>query len=70
MYERHVWGRFHRVCGPDIRVIGPLPVPGLALGFALCGTLLHTVPQVGKLSSGAPGGQVGWQRAPPVSAQP
>lgn len=58
------------MCGPDIRVIGPRPAPGLALGFALCGTLLHAVPQVGEFTPGAPGDQVVRQRAPPVSAQP
>lgn len=54
---------------PDIRVIGPRPAPGLALGFALGGTLLHAVLQVGELPPGAAGGQAGGQRAPPVPAQ-
>lgn len=57
------------MCRPDIRVIGPRPAPSLALGFAFGGTLLHAVPQVGELPSGAPGDQVGRQRAPPVPAQ-
>ena len=56
--------------GPDIRVVGPRPALGLALGFAFRRTLLHAVPEVGELPPGAPGDQVVWQRAPPVSAQP
>lgn len=67
VYKRHVWGHF---CCPDVCIVGPRPAPGLALAFTLCGTLLHAVPQVGELSSGAPGGQTGWQCAPPITAQP
>ena len=58
------------MCGPDIRVIWPRPAPSLALAFALRGTLLRVVLQAGKLSPGAPGGQVGRKRAPPISAEP
>lgn len=65
----HVRGRFQRVRGPDVRVIGPRPAAGLALGCALRGTRLHAVPEVGELGPGLPGGQVGRQRAPPETAQ-
>lgn len=55
---------------PNVRVIGPRLAPTFALGFALCRTLLQSVPLVvGYLRPGRPGGQVGRQRAPPVAAQ-
>lgn len=57
------------MCGPDVCVIGPCPAWTLAPGFALCGTLLHAVPQVGELPSGPPGGNVGGQRVPAIPAE-
>lgn len=58
-----------RVHGPDVRVVGPRPAHCLPLGFALRGTLRHAVSQVWELPPGAPGDQVGRQRAPPIAAQ-